>query len=113
MNYDDMSGFEINKAVAKALGFKSDSIRNLNTTNIAIYQDGRPMDLVMRDYCNNPADAWLIIVGNRIGLHPNDDGSYKAFTCMIDSDNYDREENHDNPLVCAMIVFLKMKDTEQ
>ena len=105
MNYETASDFEINKAVAEALGLKSDSIRNLNESNIAVYPKDRPLHWENADYCNKPSDAWPIIVENGISLDaPILDQGWLART------DWHCRSIHDNGLRAAMIVFLKMKD---
>lgn len=66
------------------------------------------------DFCNNPSDAWPIIVENEIDLIHNGLG------CVIATDNaVDLIEKKDaifhqdkNPLRAAMIVFLMMNEGE-
>ena len=112
MDYESMSDFEINEAVFdhvfKDQGGGPDYEKSDSSALILVGVvtrlgcHGEPEEQIEKygeiDYCNNPSDAWPIITENRIGLHPNDDGSYKAFTCMIGLDYYDREEDHYNPL---------------
>lgn len=60
-----------------------------------------------KDYCNNPADAWPIIVENRIRINPILYTKWMAEDYLEDVSSCD-----DNPLRCAMIVFLMMQDTQ-
>jgi hypothetical protein len=91
-DYSEMSDFEVNKAVAFHIG--------LTTYRNAEEGSFNP--------CNNPADAWPIIVKNRIHIDPplRDFHPWKAdrgiaFQCQ-----------HDNPLRAAMVVFLKLIGAE-
>lgn len=61
------------------------------------------------DPCNNPADAWPIIVDKKIGLKPVRWDEWRAEgsdSCGFVS--YARAD--DNPLRAAMIVFMMMQD---
>ena len=62
-----------------------------------------------KDYCNNPADAWPIIIGSMISVRPvgGDGHLWEASGMEGMKADYDK-----NPLRSAMIVFLMMKDGE-
>lgn len=106
-DYSAMSDFEINKAVARY------EFGSFETCEGEVYVDSKadganvvPVSGVY-DPCNNPANAWPIIIDNRIGFcstadcwYAHDDGEFASFI----SDK--------NPLRAAMIVFLMMKDVE-
>ena len=108
MNYENMSDFEINKEIAL--------IENNNlifTKNDSVYLNTVDDSLV--DYCNNPADAWPIIVENNINLEwfSDDDGIYASATVAIDfMGTSGFLSDHENPLRAAMICFLKMNDAK-
>ena len=105
-DYSKMSDFEINKAVATALGM---DVSGATEENNIMYG-------YVPDICNNPSDAWPIIFSSRIMLNPycadelwkaevpcGFDGFFKEYaTCY-----------HRNPLRAAMIVFLMMKDKDK
>jgi len=57
MNYDEMSDAEINTAIKAELGLIQPSLSVSPELNIK-------WDNL--DYCNNPSDAWPIIVENKI-----------------------------------------------
>lgn len=57
------------------------------------------------DPCNNPADAWPIIVENRIRINPILYTKWMAEDYLEDVSSCD-----ENPLRAAMIVFLKMNE---
>ena len=61
------------------------------------------------DYCNNPADAWPIIVENEITLISswNVEGVWGATVTPWNSCE------HTNPLRAAMIVLLQLNDAEK
>lgn len=112
-NYEEMSDFEINKAVALIAGmtFNDDGapVRFVECDTGA-YGDFNEIEF---DPCNNPADAWPIIDENNITIindHPsvrsavNDAaGYYNGFSGIIAS--FD-----ENGFRAAMIVFLKMNE---
>ena len=60
--------------------------------------------------CNNPSDAWPIIVANKIWIQPDmvGDGLWHCMDC-----NDDIHAKDMNPLRAAMIVYLMMKDEEK
>lgn len=106
--YDEMSDFEINKAVGILI-------------NRYVFTDG---DLVYLDEdtefdfnpCNNPSDAWPIILGNGISINKWDK-SDSFWTADVEHpkscDEYNTiEVKHENPLRAAAICFLIMKDAE-
>lgn len=107
MDYSQLSDQEINMLVAK--------IQHPDKTFIE--SKTRPPSVVLLnhinmwiDYCNNPADAWPIIVENKIGLTPPmHDENWEAMT--FDKFGYvNKNEYNANPLRAAMIVFLLMKE---
>lgn len=120
MKYEEMNVFEINKKVAQI-------------TNQRVYEIKEGMGLILisldeqcheiDDYnpCNNPSDAWPIIVESGISLtydkECRDWNAYSDFEGGFDRDcNQTFEYNimvwNSNPLRAAMICFLKMKDAE-
>lgn len=105
MNYEEMSDFEINKLVAKYLGFDT-GWKAANCSKIGI-SDGSIFGKYV-DYCNNPSDAWPLIIDNKISLFWN--GS--VFDNWIARTIHTKGIHHINPLRAAMIVFLMMQDHE-
>lgn len=131
MNYKEMSDHEINMAVTYI-------VHNLhgwsvNKNNNAFYNcgiDGSGHYMVnCIDYCNNPNDAWPVIVENNISLLSVSDyaldrklkkfklnftGKYIASGFPVMSDGFNGDELQvmcENPLRAAMICFLKMKES--
>ncbi|HEJ9030308.1 TPA: DUF2591 family protein [Serratia marcescens] len=94
-DYSKMSDLDINVLVGEIQGF-ANKIAALNG---------------MRDYCNNPADAWPIIAENKINIDFRDSlkAGPMAKLCR-DNGIYAVDKN---PLRAAMIVFLMMKDAEK
>lgn len=104
-DYGKMSDFEINKAVATALGM---DVSGATEENNMMYD-------YVRDVCNNPSDAWPIMKESLIGVTPDEDGVtmhfYGDWTAMAHCKNLQFTDK--NPLRAAMIVYLMMKDEEK
>ena len=96
-DYASMSDREIAEKVGKAIGLGSMGgylyIKNGVWTRF--------------DPCNNPADAWPVILQSKISIFALDDDDWGArgYNCIIRSIN-------PNPLRAAMELFLKMKESE-
>lgn len=133
MNYEEMSDFEINKAVHfKMIGtgkvkeryrlskadfvdvFHNEFGENPGPAVIAVMcyvrdgvSDGYNPFGGAFDYCNNPSDAMPILVENKIG--------FKWFNGSCTASSVLRgyhESTSNNPLRAAMIVFLMMNEKE-
>ncbi|CVF68801.1 phage protein NinX family protein [Serratia marcescens] len=105
-DYSKMSDFEINKLVGIQLG-----VSPRKTICFISYKES---DDIWPDYCNNPADAWPIIVENFIAiLPPKDKRDINAAWVAYDDENSESGKMDPNPLRAAMIVFLMMKDAEK
>ncbi|QRD99791.1 phage protein NinX family protein [Salmonella enterica] len=95
-NYEEMSDFEINCRVHAEVM----QISGLNSFKA-------------KDYCNNPADAWPIIVEHEIDVIQNNGQDCALATnsavMMFRGDDVFICQ-HENPLRAAMIVFLKMNE---
>ena len=118
-DYSKMSDAEINIEIAKIQYPKSGwNTPYSHRPDVHIYHNNGTVEV--KDYCNNPADAWPIIVGSRISLTPFDDfkegGDYIAAKYKPTRDNSKPAEVEffccDKPLRAAMIVFLMMKEAE-
>ena len=137
-NYAEMSDFEINKAVHLVLlkkGKIKEQFRISPSDFVDVFRNsfGEPSVIaVMRyvknglsdgynpfggafDYCNNPLDAWPIIVKNNIAIEPEatafidkPTGNWIATDFNIHFQHKDK-----NPLRSVMVVFLMMKEKEQ
>lgn len=111
-NYSAMSDFEINLAVVHILLGKGnyDWDSEFQEVYLEVYMGDR------FDPCNNPSDAWTIIVDNKISLNPrcaNDE--WKAQVRIGKDDIFDNYAScwDRNPLRSAMIVYLMMKEVEE
>lgn len=123
-DYSKMSDFEINSAVHNALMKEPYKIEFLGddrirwvrgstdvTTGKVAYSNNS-----LKDYCNNPADAWPIIVENNITII-NDKNCFPRATndsFLFINDQFDDCIHwcDGNPLKAAMIVFLMMQESK-
>lgn len=126
MNYEEMSDFEINNLVASALLHDerhwSTWISNNPKLGIVWFVDESNNKVIEFDPCNNPSDAWPIIVENKISIK-HDIVRYSADS-LVYSKQFDdgfkifRHEGKIGDtssraaLRAAMICFLKMKDSQ-
>ncbi|MBD8181659.1 DUF2591 family protein [Pantoea agglomerans] len=122
MNYAEMSDFEVNKAVAVALG----GVATTDYRGLAIYDMGESQSLVVYqcmhskgDFlpCNSWADAGPIIAENQISLVFDADLMIEPpahwVMCRHVNNNGDVAEHYaqpNKPLRAAMIVFLMMQE---
>lgn len=117
MNYEEMSDFEIDVAVAKATGLdvQYQSMRNDGRVLVVVKVDcGVERYYRIPDYCSDWADAGPVIFESGISLcKPN---SYRDEWSCFRRDNIGFVSNivyHERPLRAAMIVFLMMKDEQK
>lgn len=117
MNYTELSNFEINKAVAKAQGLKVHPEQARFETlwsDSVIAQDWLSGRFVEFNYCDNPRDAWPIIIKNNIMIIPRPKGHIGMPTAKSWSPNSHSAHCKSNSklLRAAMIVFLKIKNAD-
>lgn len=120
-DYASMSDFEINAAVFEVLhGGAPDYKEGDCGAMILISYEGDVVggDAVEMEVerglfnpCNNPADAWPIIVENKISIYAAVLGDRRG-EWGAESSFTDHYHFHNNPLRSAMIVFLMMKEGE-
>lgn len=66
-----------------------------------------------KDYCNNPADAWPIIVQNGISVECITVNRHeKMWRALFKPAHVKHKQNNKNPLRAAMIVFLMMQESK-
>lgn len=114
MNYESMSNFEINKAVA-LIKFEGcipyfDEGEGKSMVNL----EAPLTDDIEFDPCNKPADAWPIIIENKISI-VNMRDYLNEYTAMQNLTIYNDTDcsivvSDRNPLRAAMIVFLMMSE---
>lgn len=112
MNYEGKSNRWIAIEVAKATGKRVSVATEFHDGDgILVYPHSNQINF---NPCNNPSDAWKIIVSNEIGITPHgcwwmasnfNPSSVGDFQVQVMQ--YDK-----NPLRAAMICFLKMKESE-
>lgn len=111
VNYNKLSDFEINKRVAKTLN----KYTPLNYPHEANKRSVGSLcsndNYRWYDYCNNPADAWSIIVENKIDINWGDDVHTELKGAVIASRGK-ISATHENALRAAMIVFLMMQENK-
>lgn len=131
MDYSKLSDQEINGLVMDTIsdgnqahrsgdGSAIELLHQINTVEFGEHVE-REEVYAKFDPCNNPADAWPIIVGNGISLikctvgsgywsaeiiTDIDEVTDKLFQCQSSFDSQDA-----NPLRAAMIVFLMMQES--
>lgn len=116
--WDDWSDFEINIAVADALGVFWHCAPHRNAEYKWLYSENyhlcdtkvnHSVELPM--YCSSPADMWPIIADSRISIETadiiNGELTWEAFCLFVDDWRSARHKNA-NPLRAAAIVFLIM-----
>lgn len=108
MNYEEMSNFEINLAVCRALDLEiaSEQYESYGDRGENVVLIVRGVGFDGRSYCNNPSDAWPIILSNKIDIQHRDGFN---MPCARHCEHMAADKN---PLRAAMIVFLMMKDAE-
>ncbi|MCU2326650.1 DUF2591 domain-containing protein [Enterobacter hormaechei subsp. steigerwaltii] len=105
MDYSQLSDFEINKRVGIALGkeLMPDECQDFGLSGLpeVMLRSGD-----IKDYCNDPSDAWPIIDRNRIGVMPSEMKTKELWMSTSGKGSY---AYHENPFRAAMIVFLQMQ----
>ena len=101
-----MSNLQINLLVANAVGV--DAVENSGVVFGAVKHEGSNVVSVVGvvDYCNNPSDAWPIIVANRINVYASEGPDFMPW--MAGCGGF--MVSNKNPLRAAMIVFLMMQE---
>lgn len=114
MDYSKLSDFEINKAVAEIAIYGDWLLEPTDESPSWFFNLGVPGKNTVKlpDYCNNPAEAWPIIVENSISLILDNPSSAMATSNCVGW--YSDEEppihaSSQNPLRAAMTVFLMMQ----
>lgn len=110
MDYSQLSDFEINKRVGIALG-KEIMPDDCQDFGLSGFPEVMLRNGDFKDYCNDPNDAWPIIIGSKINIRFGAEGMASEAQFM----QYGHESvecYHANPLRAAMIVFLMMQDAK-
>ena len=108
MNYEKMSDFEVNAAVSMHVLWKNHRCEEVDCndkTGVVSWADGANWHEF--NPCNNPSDAWPIILFAKIWIQPDmvGDGFWHCYDCESEFSS-----KHKNPLRAAMVVFLMMQE---
>lgn len=117
MKFEDMSDYEINKAVAELfLDLVVDESKSRGRLESDIWLTDLNGVLKYTNYnpCNNPLDAWPIITKNYISIELDEYCLSEAYCLSSFTTESDDRISHvdENPLRAAMICFL-MKEANQ
>ena len=124
MNYEEMSEFEVNGYVSMHMhGFSWIEFVDGCASHVKCGNECSPgfAMIEVSDYCNNPSDAWPIIVSNNISITKCirlDDWEVFGGGVCVDYDHCIISEcgcfcSNKNPLRAAMIVFLMMREASK
>lgn len=115
-DYSQVPDYEINARVGESLGMTAHFIEHDGRVK---FRDEKGRIQGTKDYCNNPADAWPIIVENEICIEFESDEVEGVRQVWAEANighpacNGFQYFSDENPLRAAMIVFLMMKGTEK
>ncbi|MGW9903211.1 phage protein NinX family protein [Cronobacter sp. 153480017-3] len=104
MDYSQLEDTEITIRVGETFGWNPYFI---NEDGSVTFRDDRGRLKGRKDYCNNPADAWPIIVENKISI--SNGGAERWTANDVGIDNLYKDKN---PLRAAMIVFLMTQESQ-
>jgi hypothetical protein len=109
IDYESMNDRQVNTNVAIALGFTVfDGAEVIHGEIHAAKPDG--FGSCYLNYCNNPSDAWPIIVENKISILKYD--GMAGWLALSPAPTGMPRHEDTNPLRAAMIVFLKMQESK-
>ncbi|MGO4744000.1 phage protein NinX family protein [Serratia quinivorans] len=115
-DYSNVPDHEINARVGEELGMTAHFIEHDGRVK---FRDTSGRIQGTKDYCNNPADAWPIIVNHGISL-THDYGEWESEACLdlpVGAHGTDELCSvggiDKNPLRAAMIAFLLLKESEK
>ncbi|MEP9807834.1 phage protein NinX family protein [Klebsiella sp. GW_Kp181] len=118
MDYSKLSDYEVNKYVAMSIGGFEEN--NFFEAHSVIFKSCGRFQYTCFDPCNNPADAWPIIVEKKISLLWIEESSMWCASQGGSAGNEywgwdecpDVYHENINPLRAAMIVFLMMQESK-
>lgn len=107
MDYSKLSNFSINLLVAHAYLGEGNYDQNVEKEEVYLagMDGGDFLPHAFFNPCNNPADAWPIVVENGIGFHKQLNGLWCVTNRLGKYPQYSVE-----PLRAAMIVYLMMNE---
>jgi hypothetical protein len=116
MNYENMSDFEINKAVAEKCGLKvPESQYPELQDDVLIINDKMEIEFSSSvNYCNSWEDMGPIIASEKIAIsYHNSVDAWTAGSCTKSKFSLVQQKiAYKNPLRAAAIVYLMMEDAE-
>lgn len=131
-DYSGLSDFEINKLVAETLGNRNVTLPaeclSGSVVRYAVQRSSKKLNReglievdtheVRKDFCNNPSDAWPIIIANEIGFEKETriccDHCNELYTTEMWEASHATEchsAEHTNPLRACMIVYLMSRES--
>lgn len=110
MNYSELSDFEINKEVFLKTQYY-DEVMDKPVKGKSSVHWGDGCNWYEFDPCNSPADAWPIIIENKIATNPVLHDEWRA-SAEDDCGFIGYSSSNKNCLRAAMIVFLMLKGIE-
>lgn len=113
MDYSKLSDFEINKLVDERL-CKKHMVAKEEKYGASVIVTNSCGATCRSNYCNNPSDAWPIIVENRISIMFDEHPAMATDKCEFDGTlcTTGVEVFNQNPLRAAMICFLMIEEQE-
>lgn len=122
-DYASMSDFEINKSVADIAMNGTWHVKPShpdNDTGGWLYGSNGIQTYELPDYCNNPEDAWPIILQNRISVifdssdesDESEESDEWVKACVGGEEYFISYHYCHRALRAAMVAFLMMKDGE-
>lgn len=113
MDYSKLTDFEINKRVADIAMNGTWHVKPSHPNNDSggwLYGSNGIQTHDLPDYCNNPSDAWPLIVANGIALLPYQHSMPAAYlTAFGLASRFNAADK--NVLRAAMIVFLMAQES--
>lgn len=119
-NYEAMSDNELNTMVADLRGGYAGNVHGSESKVKVSDPDSGGLFYMEVDYCNNPSDAWPIILEYQISIAKYEWiekwDAHGGGVC-VDYDhciisNSDCSYSNKNPLRAAMVVFLMMQESK-
>lgn len=104
-DYSKMSNFEINKAVAEAMGIEVSNSHSGDYVGVVRRSIGSKPNYIFVNYCKKPEDAWPIMEEYKIGI-AFVNGKWRASSVFA---GY-HEFSDVNAMRAAMIVYLMIKE---
>ena len=109
MNYETMSDNELNMMVADLRGGYAGNVHDSESMVKVSDPNSGGLFYMEVDYCNNPSDAWPIIVENSITFNYD---TAQVHVSSYFNESIKKSTNRKYALRAAMIVFLMMQESK-